>query len=450
MPSPTSPDPEQLLASLLDQAKAAGVDAADALLYKSLSASVSVRLGETEEVERSENQDLGLRVFVGDQQAMVSSTQFRPEALSTLVERAVAMAKLAPSDPYAGLAPKDRLAKAPFAELDLSDGDEPGTEELTKCAEACEEAARSIEGVTNSSGAGASVSSGESFFATSDGFYGRKFGGSHSLGVSVLAGEGTGMERDYDSDAAVHKSDMRSAENIGREAGERAVKRLNPKKMKSQRAPVVFEQRLASSLLSPLASAANGGAIARKTSFLLEKLGERIFPEGINVRDDPLRPRGFGSKPFDGEGVACEAFDLIDQGVLTQWYLNAAQAKQLGLETNGRARRGTGGAPSSGPSNLDLMPGDKTPEALIREAGHGLMVTDMFGPQINGNTGDFSVGCAGYAIENGEVAYPVSEITIAGNLLEMWANLQAGNDLYRRGSVNAPTLLVEHMTIAGN
>ncbi|NRA30806.1 MAG: TldD/PmbA family protein [Parvularculaceae bacterium] len=442
-------DPQTLLTALIDKAKAAGADAADALLYKSLSASVSVRLGETEEVERSENQDLGLRVFVGDQQAMVSSTNFSRDALDTLVDRAVKMAKLAPSDPYAGLAPKDRLAKAPFADLDLADGHEPTTEELTERALACEAAARAVEGVTNSSGAGASVSGGESFFATSDGFYGRKYGGSHSVGVSVLAGEGTAMERDYDSDSAVHISDLRSSEDVGRVAGERTVQRLNPRKMTSQQAPVIFEQRLAATLLGPLASAANGSSIARKTSFLLEKLGERLFPASIIVRDDPLRPRGFGSKPFDGEGVTCEAFDLIDQGVLTQWYLNSAQAKQLGLETNGRAQRGTGGAPSSGPSNLDLLAGTKSPEELIKDAGNGLLVSDMFGPQINGNTGDFSVGCAGFAIENGEVAYPVSEITIAGNLLDMWANLVAGSDLIRRGSVNAPTLLIEQMTIAG-
>jgi PmbA protein len=442
--------PEAILAALLDKAKAQGADAADALLYRSLSSSVSVRLGETEEVERSESQDLGLRVFIGDRQASVSSTDFRPEALDTLVERAVKMAKLAPSDPYAGLAPKDRLAKPPFADLDQYDSYEPSTEELTERAKACEAAARAIDGVTNSSGAGASVSAGESFFATSHGFLGHKQGGSHSLGVSVLAGEGTGMERDYDSDAAVHFTDLRSPEEVGIEAGERAVKRLKPRKMPSTKAPVIFEQRLASTILSPLAGAANGGAIARQTSFLLGKLGERIFSEAVTVRDDPLRPRGFGSKPFDGEGVPCEAFDLIEKGVLTQWYLNSAQARQLGLKTNGRARRGTGGGPSSGPSNLDLLPGDKSPGDLVREAGSGLLVTDMFGPQINGNTGDFSVGCAGYAIEAGEVAYPVSEITIAGNLLEMWANLIAGNDVRRRGSINAPTLLIERMTIAGN
>lgn len=443
-------DPEKLLSALLDKAKAQGADAADALLYKSLSASVQVRLGETEEVERSENQDLGLRVFVGDQQATVSSTNFREDALDTLVERAVKMAKLAPSDPYAGLAPADRLASAPYPDLDLSDGYEPSTEELTERAKLCEDAARAVEGVTNSSGAGASVSAGESFFATSHGFFGRKFGGSHSVGVSVLAGEGTAMERDYESDAAVHISDLKDAGVVGREAGERAVRRLNPKKMKSQQAPVIFERRLASSLLGPLASAANGGAITRKTSFLLEKLGARLFPESVIVRDDPLRRRGFGSKPFDGEGVTCEAFDLIDKGILTQWYLNAAQAKQLGLETNGRAKRGTGGAPSSGPSNLDLLPGDKTPEELMKEAGNGLLVTDMFGPQINGNTGDYSVGCSGFAIEGGEIAHPVSEITIAGNLLEMWGSIVAGSDLERKGSINAPTLLIERMTIAGD
>ncbi|MEE4211325.1 MAG: TldD/PmbA family protein [Parvularcula sp.] len=445
-----STDPQSLLTTLLDKAKAQGADAADALLYRSLSASVSVRLGETEEVERSENQDLGLRVFVGDRQATVSSTDFSPQGIETLVERAVKMARMAPSEPYAGLAPRDRLAQGPFEDLELVDAHEPTTEELTARAMACEGAARAVEGVTNSSGAGASVSRGESFFATSHGFFGHKQGGSHSVGVSVLAGEGTGMERDYDSDAKVYLSDLRDPETVGRGAGERAVARLKPRKMKSQQAPVIFEQRLASTLLGPLASAANGAAITRRTSFLLDKLGERLFPESLTVRDDPTRKRGFGSKPFDGEGVRCEPFDLIEKGVLTQWFLNASQAKQLGLETNGRAKRGTGGVPSSGPSNLDLMPGEASRDDLVRQAGTGLYITDMFGPQINGNTGDFSVGCSGFAIESGELAYPVSEITVAGNLLEMWAHLVAGNDLERRGSVNAPTLLVERMTIAGN
>ena len=449
-PQPMMNNPEALLQSLFDKAKAHGADAADALFYKSLSSSVSVRLGETEEVERSEGHDLGLRVFVSDKVATVSSTDFKPSALDTLVERAVQMAKLAPSDPYATLAPVERLAKGPYPDLELTDGHEPSTTELTERAILCEDAARAVEGVTNSSGAGASVSRGESVFATSHGFFGKKSGGSHSLGVSVLAGEGTGMERDYESDAAVFLTDMRDAADVGREAGERAVKRLNPRKMASQQAPVIFEQRLASSLLGPLSSAANGASIARKTSFLLEKLGEQIFPKGVIVRDDPLRPRGFGSKPFDGEGVACTAFDLIADGVLTQWYLNAGQAKQLGLETNGRAKRGTGGSPGSGPSNLDLLPGDKSPDDLIKDAGNGLLVTDMFGPQINGNTGDYSVGCSGYAIENGEVAYPVSEITIAGNLLDMWKTMVPGSDLQRKGSINAPTLLIETMTIAGD
>ncbi|MEO1042397.1 MAG: TldD/PmbA family protein [Pseudomonadota bacterium] len=441
---------EQILDRLISKALQSGADAADALVYSSLSSSVTIRLGETEEVERSENQDLGLRVFVGDQQATVSSTDFRDGTLDALVERAVAMAKEAPSDPYCGLAPADRLAKGPFPDLELSDGVEPSTDDLIARATACEDAARAVDGVTNSSGASASVGYGESVFATSNGFSGRKSGGSHSLGVSVLAGEGTGMERDYDGDGAVFLTDLRSSEDIGRVAGERTVRRLNPRKMASTKAPVVFEQRLASSLLSPLAGAANGASIARGTSFLLEKLGEQLFGSSVVVRDDPLRPRGFGSKPFDGEGVACAAFDLIADGVLTQWFLNTAQAKQLGLEANGRAKRGTGGSPSSGPSNLDLLPGARSPDELITAAGQGLLVTDMFGPQINGNTGDFSVGCAGFAIEKGEVAYPVSEITIAGNLLDMWKNLEVGNDLKRRGSINAPTLLIEEMTIAGD
>lgn len=258
------------------------------------------------------------------------------------------------------------------------------------------------------------------------------------------------MERDYDYDSKTHLDMMRAPGAIGRRAGERAVRRLNPTKMKSQRLPVIFDQRLSAGLLGPLAGAINGGAIARGTSFLKDKMGEALFPADVTITDDPFIRRGFGSRPFDGEGVAPEKLDVIKDGVLTAWILNCRQARQLGLETNGRAKRGTGAPPGSGTTNFDLPAGPLTPEALYHETGDGLLVTETFGPQINSNTGDYSVGCSGYRIEKGEITAPVSEITIAGNLLEMWRNLSRANDFERRGGMNAPTLRVGEMTIAGN
>lgn len=441
--------PEDVLAAVLDRARRAGADAADALIYRSVSAQVSVRLGAPEDIERSENRDLGLRVLVGQRQACVSTTDYAPAALDELAERAVSMAKLAPEDPYVGLADPGRLARGDAEDLDLTDGIEPSADDLMARARACEDAARATPGVTNSGGAGASYGLGQSWLATSHGFAGSTTGGSHGTSVSVLAGEGAGMERDYDYDSATHLDALRAPEDIGRAAGQRTVRRLNPKKLESRKAPVIYEQRLAASLLGPLSSAINGASIARGTSFLKDKLGERIFTDGITVTDDPFVPRGFGSKPFDGEGVRPEKLAVIEDGRLTTWLTNTAQARQIGAETNGRAKRGTGGPPGSGPTNLDLAPGAMTLDELLADTGEGLLVTDMFGPQVNGNTGDYSVGCSGYWVEGGVPAYPVSEITIAGNLLEMWANLTPASDFRRQGSRNAPTVRIAEMQIAG-
>ena len=443
-------DFERLLPRLMDYAKAAGAEAADALIYESVSASVSVRLGKVEDVERSEGRDLGLRVLIGKRQASVSTTDFTDDSLKQTAERCVAMAKAAPEDPFCGLAPKERLYKGPEIDLEMFDGAEPSADEMRERALTCEQAALDVKGVTNSSGASCSYGSGRSYFVTSDGFLGKNEGGSHSLSVSVLAGEGTAMERDYDYDSKTFLSDLKSPEEIGRHAGERTVRRLNPQKMASRTAPVLFEQRLAASLLGSLSGAVNGAAIARGVSFLKDKMGEKIFRDTITISDDPRRKRGFGSQIFDGEGVESLPFDLIHEGVLTQWFLNAAQARQLELETNGRATRGTGGPGGSGSTNLTLEPGAHSLEDLLAMAGNGLYLTDMFGPQVNPNTGDYSVGCAGFEIKNGKIAGPVSEITIAGNLMEMYGNLIPGNDLVIRGSVNAPSLLIESMTIAGS
>ncbi len=444
------PEAEKILGAVLSQAKRAGADAADAILYHAVSHGVSWRMGALEDVERSEGLDLGVRLMFGRRQASVSTTDISKDAIGALVERCASMAKAAPVDPYVGLAPADRLAKAPFPDLDLGDYAEPGTENLKARAKLCEEAALAVNGVVNSSGAGASYGDGHKWFATSHGFFGESGGSHHSVSVSVIAEDGNGMERDYDYDSKTHFADMREPEAIGARAGERTVARLSPKRVKSQTASVIFDSRLSNSLIGHLAGAANGAAIARGVSFLKSKKGARIFPAGMDVVDDPHIRRGHGSRPFDGEGVGAAAFNLIDGGVLTEWFLNSAQARQLKLETNGRATRGASGGPGSGSTNLYLKPGAHSAAALMQEAGTGLLVTDMFGPQVNSNNGDYSVGCSGFWFENGERQYPVSEITIAGNLLDMYRNLVAADDLEFRGSTNAPSLLVGAMTIAGD
>lgn len=443
-------DAQAILETLIKDAKAAGADAADAVLYRSVSSGVSWRMGKLEDVERAESGDLGLRIMVGKRQATVSTTDHSPASLRELAQRCAAMAKTAPEDKYCGLAPQDRLAKAPHKNLDLGDYEEPSTDLLKERAAACEAAALDVKGVTNSSGAGASYGEGQKWLMTSDGFFGESGGSNHSVSVSVLARNDDGMERDYDYDAKTHLGDLKDPLTIGRRAGEFAVRRLSPKKVKSQSAAVMFDNRLSRSLVSTLAGAINGAAIARGVSFLKKRMGERIFDASINIIDDPHIARGAGSRPFDGEGVANERIDVIRDGVLTTWLLNSSQARQLGLETNARATRGPGGAPGSGSTNLYLQPGERSPEALMGEAGKGLYVTDMFGPQVNPNTGDYSVGCSGFWFEDGALAYPVSEITIAGNLLEMYAGLTPANDLEFLGSTNAPSVLIDQMTIAGD
>ncbi len=441
---------ESILSALLADAKAAGAEAADAVFVNSVSHGVSWRMGKLEDVERSEAADLGLRVLIGKRQASVSTTDHSRAGLKELAERCAAMAKAAPEDPYCGLAPAERLAAAPFMDLDLGDYAEPSTEALEARAAECEDAALAVEGVINSSGAGASYGEGRKWLMTSHGFFGASGGSNHSVSVSVLAQDANGMERDYDYDSKTHLDDLKNAAAIGRSAGERTVRRLSPQKLTSRTAPVVFDNRLSRSLLSHLAGAVNGAAIARGVSFLKDKIGEQIFSKTINVVDDPHVKRGAGSRPFDGEGVANAAINLIDNGVLTAWFLNNAQARQLGLETNARASRGVGGAPGSGSTNLTLQNGNASFEDLLTQAKDGLLVTDMFGPQVNPNTGDYSVGCSGFWFENGAIARPVSEITIAGNLIEMFAGLIPANDIVFRGATNAPSVLIPAMTIAGN
>jgi PmbA protein len=443
-----SPKPEDLLDDLIRAAKKAGADAADALHVQNVSASVSYRLGKLEEVERSESSDIGLRVFLGQRVAFVSSTDFSKEALAALPGRAVAMAKLAPEDKYACLAPRERLARG-FPDLDIEDKAEPSAETLVERARAVEGAAMAVKGITNSEGGGAGFGRTAIALATTEGFFGQYAGTSQSIGVAVLAGEGTEMERDYDHASARHGSDLESPEAVGKRAGERTIARLHPRKAKSQAVPVVFDPRESAGLLGHLTGAISGAAIARGVSFLKDCMGKEIFAPSISIIDDPHRRRGQRSKPFDGEGVANARLAVVENGVLKTWLLDCASAKQLGLQTTGHAARGTGGPPHPSSTNFYMQPGSMTPEELMADIAEGFYVTELMGMGVNMVTGDYSRGASGFWIEKGKIAYPVSEVTIAGNLKEMYRRLTPASDLVFRYGTNAPTVRIEGTTVAG-
>jgi len=435
-------------ARAIGRARALGADAADAVIVESTSLSVTCRLGRREEVERSETRDMGLRVFVGDRHATVSTNDFSTDTLDALARRAVAMARAAPEDPYAGLAPPERLARH-WPDLDLFDDSEPDAEVLLALALEAEEAARAVAGITNSLGASASASRGGIVLATTNGFLGASRSSGFSLSCAVVAGEGTAMERDHDSVTTRHFADLRPPADIGRTAGERAVRRLGARKVASARVPVVYDPRVSRGLLGHLAGAISGAAVARGTSFLKDAMGTRVMADGMTVIDDPHRPRGLSSRPFDGEGVATSRMEVVCDGRLATWLLDCRSARQLGLETTGHASRGIGGPPSPAPSNLYLAPGTMGPEDLVADIASGFYVTDLMGMGANLVTGDYSRGAAGFWIENGEIAWPVSEVTIAGNLKDMFLNLVPANDLEFRYGINAPTVRVEGMTVAG-
>jgi PmbA protein len=440
------------LLSLLDdtirRAVKAGADAADALAYDSQSLSIARRLDKPERLERSESRDLGLRVFVGKRQAMVSTSERTPEALAELVERAVAMAKVVPEDPHCGLADPSQLAHD-WADLDLADPVEPSVDGMIAAASEAEAAARAVKGVTNSEGAEAGWGRSDIALVASNGFAAAYARTSHSISVSVLAGEGAGMERDYDYTSEVHASDLKSAAEIGRSAGEKAVRRLNPRKGETATLPIVFDPRVSGGFIGALAGALSGPSVARGTSFLRDKMGQQIFASGIAVVDDPFVVRGRRSRPFDGEGVAPSRRAVIEDGRLTTWFLDLRSARQLGLETTGHAARGTGGPPAPSPSNLALMPGPLSPEEMIGEIENGFYVTEMMGQGANGVTGDYSRGAAGFWIEKGKLAYPVSEMTVAGNMKDMFLRLTPASDLVRRYGIDAPTIRIDGMTVAG-
>ncbi len=441
-------DLSDLAERLVSAARRAGADQADAIAVRSISLSVDVRDGDIEESQRSEGDDLGLRVIVGHKQAVVSTNDLKGDGFDGLAERAVAMARAAPDDRFAGLADPSLLASK-LPDLDLLDPEMPDVGVLETRAREAEAAALAVAGVTKSGGASASAGIGGMVLVTSHGFHGATIGSRHGVAMTAIAGEGTGMERDYDFSSTLHAADLENAQAIGRHAGERAVKRLNPRKVATRRVPVVFDSRISGSLVGHLASAANGSSIARKTSFLREKLGAKLFASGIDIIDDPLRPRGLRSRPFDAEGIAGRSRKLVDDGVLKTWLLDSATARELDLQTTGHAQRGVSSTPSPGPSNLHLAPGAKSPDELVADIEDGFYITDMIGMGVNLVTGDYSRGASGFWIENGECTYAVSEVTIAGHLFEIFASMTPANDLVFRYGTNAPTMRVEGMTVAG-
>ena len=432
---------------LVAAAARAGADAADAVAVRSVSLAVEVREGAVEESERSEGDDVGLRVFVGRRQAIVSTNDVKAD-VAQLAERAVAMARVAPDDPFAGLADPGELARA-IVDLDLLDPDLPTVALLEERAKRAEAAGLAIKGVTKSGGASASAGIGGMVLVTSAGFRGAYLNSGQSVSMTAIAGDGMAMERDYDYSSALHSADLESPEKVGRTAGERTVERLNPRKVETKRVPVVFDRRVAGSLVGHLAGAINGAAVARKTSFLKDRLGERLFKAGISVVDDPLRKRGLRSRPFDAEGVATKRLAVVEDGVLKSWFLDSATARELELSTTGHAQRGVSSTPSPGASNLHLSAGKDPPEALLADIAEGFYVTDLIGMGVNQVTGDYSRGASGFWIENGKRGYPVSEVTIAGNLIDIFRELSPANDLEFRFGTNAPTVRVEGLTVAG-
>ena len=447
-----SPDPStddrNLLDDLLKKAKASGADGADGMLARSTSLSHSQRLGAIEKLEREESFDLGLRVFRGKKQAVVSSTDLSAEALDELVDRALAMAGTVPDDQWCGLAEPDQLTTA-IPELDMVDAGEPSGEDLIAMARICEDAARAVEGITNSEGAEAGWSHSQVAVAATNGFSGGYARTDFSIGTSVIAGEGTDMEGDYDYSQAVFRADLNDPATIGTNAGTRAVSHLGGRKMPTISAPVIFDPRVAGGLLGHLMGAISGPAVARGTSFLKDSMNTAVFAPGITIADNPHRPRGLRSKPFDGEGLSNEKMNLVEDGVLMTWLLDLASARQLGLTSTGRASRGTSAPPSPAPTNLYLEPGSKTPDELMADIDSGFYITSLMGMGVNGVTGDYSRGASGFWIEGGKRSFAVTEMTIAGNLKEMYRNLIPANDLVFRYGTNAPTVRIDGMTVAG-
>ena len=434
--------------SLVELARKAGADAADSAYVGERSQGVSVRLGALEDVHRSEGEEIGLRLFVGRRNATISSSDLSPDALATLVERALAMAREAPEDQYAGLAPDELLFRGTPADLDLDDGGDPDPAELKQRALTAEDAARAIHGVTNSNGAGASASASIFAIATSHGFSGSTRATGYSNSASVVAGEGSAMQRDHAWHSARYLDDLESPDELGARAATRAVSRLNPVSIKAGKMPVLFDPRVATTLLGHFVAAISGSAIARQASFLLDALETQVFAPGVTIHDDPFRKRGLRSRAFDGEGLPVKAMELVSDGKLTSWLADSASARQLGIQPTGHAVRGVSGSPGAGPANLYFAAGSRSHEQMIADIAEGILVTELIGQGVNGVTGDYSRGAAGFLITNGQIGPAVAEITIASNLKQMFATLEPASDLRFRRGVDSPTLLVPEMTVA--
>lgn len=446
-----APDTDALLeiaADLVRRARAAGADEAEAGISESRSLEASVREGRLEDVERSESRDAGVRVLVGKRQAGVAFSDLSEAGRALAVERAIAMAKVAPEDAYCGLVEESRLARD-IPTLELYEAPDFNVDALERDALAMEEAAMSVEGVAMVSSSGASESVAASAGVLSNGFSSARLSTMRGLGIAPIAKRDGAMERDYESRSARRAQDLLSPPEIGRQAGERAAARLGAKKLASGKRPVLFEPRCATGFISAFISAISGPAIARGTSFLRDKMGERVFDETITLIEDPFRPWSHGARAHDGEGVAVRRRALIDKGDLTTWLLNAASARQLGLDLTGHGSRRLGAPPGVATANVHLEPGADSPEAMIAAMKSGLFVTEMFGPSLNPNTGDWSVGVAGYAVEDGERAHPVSEITVAGNLVDIFARLVPARDLEFLSRTNSPSVLVDDLAIGG-
>ena len=436
------------LTELIASAKAAGAEAADAIVFDGASVSITYRLGKLEQLERSAGGDIGLRVLIGKRQAIVSSADRSREALKDLVERAVAMARIVPEDPYCGLASVDQIAKS-LPTLDICDPKEISAETLIAKAAACEEAARAVKGVSNSDGASAGWGRSQVAIAASNGFMRSYESSGSSLSVSVLAGSDQGMETDYDYTSAVYFADLKSPEDIGRTAGDRAVRKLNARKMPSCKVPIIFDPRVARGLVSHFLGSINGASVARGTTFLKNAMDTDVFAPGIQIIEDPHRQRGLRSKPCDAEGLANQKRSLIDNGRLTSWILDLRSARQLNLAPTGHAARSTGSPPSPSATNVYLAAGTETPAALMADITEGFYVTDLVGQGVNTVTGDYSRGAVGFWIEKGQTAFPVSEVTIAGHLAQMFKALRPANDLELLYGVDAPTVRIDGMTVAG-
>ncbi|MFN7225352.1 MAG: TldD/PmbA family protein [Paracoccaceae bacterium] len=440
----------RLTDALLSAARRAGADEADALAMDGTSLSIDIRAGKLEQAERSEGIEIGLRVLIGGRQACVSASDISQATMTALAERAVAMAREAPVDPHAGLADADQIATTwDLAALDLADpAPEPGAAELEAAARAVESAAMARAGITQVE-ASASYSRRAMHMAATNGFSGGYGRTSHSLSAVAFTGSGTGMERDWAAEGRIYASDMPDATGIGTLASERALQRAGAVKPKTGTFPVLFDERVAASLIGHLLSAANGAAIARGASWLRDALGQQVLPAHLSVIEDPHRVRIGASRPFDGEGLPTKRRVIVENGVLTGWTLDLATGRKLGMPSTANAARGTSSPPSPSTSNIDLTPGDASRDDLIAQMGTGLLVTSMIGSTISATTGDYSRGAAGFWVENGVIQYPVNECTIAGNLRDMLLRIIPANDARAHLSTRVPSLLIDGMTLAG-